>query len=100
MQVITHLDSESKGWNPKQDRCDVEEATNNQDYGRQGNVAVWWWILDRDCGTNGGSDQWLHWSLEQGENRDSFFPPNMIWMTSSQVISMHLAFALHVTSTY
>ena len=66
MQVITHLDSESKGWNPKQDRCDVEEATNNQDYSRQGNVAVWWWILGRDCGTHGGSDQWLHWSLEWG----------------------------------
>jgi len=25
------LDRENKGWNPKHDRCDVEEATNSQD---------------------------------------------------------------------
>ena len=65
--MYAHLDGEDKGWNPKHDRCEVEQSTNSQDYGREDDVhvAVWWWILDRDSGTHGSSDQWLHWSLEQ-----------------------------------
>ena len=65
--MYAHLDGEDEGWNPKHDRCEVEQSTNSQDYGREDDVhvAVWWWILDRDSGTHGSSDQWLHWSLEQ-----------------------------------
>ena len=65
LQQICHsyLEREKKGWNPKYDGCQVEEATNGQSYDWEDEEAVWWWVLAGDWCSQGSCDQWLHGSL-------------------------------------
>ena len=63
MHSFPNLEREEKGWNPKYDGRQVEEATNGQSYDGEDEEAVWWWVLAGDCGSQRSCDQWLHWSL-------------------------------------
>ena len=60
---MPYLEREEKGWDPKYDGRQVEEATNSQSYDGEDEEAVWWWVLAGNCGSQGSCDQWLHWSL-------------------------------------
>ena len=61
--VIPTWREKEKGWDPKNDGCQVEEATNGQSYDWEDEEAVWWWVLAGDWCSQGSCDQRLHGSL-------------------------------------